>query len=675
MRLLSLLIVVLMATPPLSAQSYGWRDTVYGSYIDQLVERGVLGSKGLQAAKLLDERREQFTIADQLPLEIVVTPAVEALYVLLVAFHSETDVRLRQLYACRQNPRFAELWDQATKDEPRDRNLCFSDSAHARLLELIEREGLLLAEAPYYRAGPPGDLDPYPKPTDNWSNFSLGGHEPVAYDHITSTFATSGHTRRKLIELIEELRLASASDVERARIDLQTGLIGTELELLEVLLLKRHLVDERDTARQQAARYVEVLLGLGLVDEGEALQQLREEASRIGIRKPYVLTEAILAASSKVRTIEIPPADEAPGKRYVAFLRKLSITFPQLQLTEPKDELRAAGDTLSEYDWLLRINYRLAGELYAFVARRHIIPDPRADYGDQLDPSRFDAWEILRDLEDNLEKQRIDVRLYLHPVREGGQSEISAWQMLPLTRAQAGALAFFDDRDRRDYSFGLRTAGLYRDPAYLEAEEETTRAAEAASAQLLPFPDAFDFGADQRSEATVDTLFGLWQDLGLLAGLSDDEIAASVERATHLLDAPSPGWLYRCVPRRVVFFDWEGADSNGAYAALLEQFALAGRGAFTLTDIEDSFPAFGEGGPYAGSFVLNGERYSFASRGAGDWLDTAFLETLQKALAEQMVGGQFYVVVDDGQASGLAYFTGEEVALLRERLSGMVVEG
>lgn len=77
------------------------------------------------------------------------------------------------------------------------------------------------------------------------------------------------------------------------------------------------------------------------------------------------------------------------------------------------------------------------------------------------------------------------------------------------------------------------------------------------------------------------------------------------------------------------------------------------------------------GGPYPGNFVLGGKSYTFASGGNGDWLDPAFLDTLQVALADQSIGGRFYTVIDDMQAAGYAFFYDAELDGLP---AGLIVE-
>ena len=189
---------------------------------------------------------------------------------------------------------------------------------------------------------------------------------------------------------------------------------------------------------------------------------------------------------------------------------------------------------------------------------------------------------------------------------------------------------------------------------------------------LLPPPDNFlPPGSAQTHDLDVGGTVSTFRAIGLLEGLTEEEIAASLDRARRLEYAQGPGDLYRCFPRRVVYFDWEGAEMDGAYADLLRQFERAGRGHFALTDVEDSFPAYGRGGPYPGAFTLDGQRYAFSSAGNGDWLDGAFLTALNRALRAQQVG-RFHVVVDHGQAAGYAFLTEAELTAVRERLPDML---
>ena len=202
-------------------------------------------------------------------------------------------------------------------------------------------------------------------------------------------------------------------------------------------------------------------------------------------------------------------------------------------------------------------------------------------------------------------------------------------------------------------------------PSYFDDESDS----EASDPDdLLPYPDHFlPPGSTQEHDLDVDGAVAAFREVGLLDGLTETQIADGTDRARRLEFADAPGELYRCFPRRVVYFDWEGAAMDGAYADLLRQFELAGRGHFALADVEDGFPAFGDGGPYPGAFTLDGRRYAFSSEGNGDWLDSAFLDALNEALSAQGIG-RFDVVLDHGQAAGYAFFTDEALADVRERL-------
>lgn len=210
------------------------------------------------------------------------------------------------------------------------------------------------------------------------------------------------------------------------------------------------------------------------------------------------------------------------------------------------------------------------------------------------------------------------------------------------------------------------------------AERARMRADSAAAAQLLPNEDellADTSGLSNEEGARRQPSIDKLKILGLLAHLSADELAEGRVRAVRMLWAEQPGSLWRAFPRSVVFFDWESMESDGRYGELLGLLARASRGHVALTEIHDDSPAFAEPGTtHTAGFTLSGTAYEFENRGQGDWLDTRFLKTLKRALREQGIPGGHYVVIDDGQANGLAFLLDEEVASVHRELPGLLTE-
>lgn len=164
----------------------------------------------------------------------------------------------------------------------------------------------------------------------------------------------------------------------------------------------------------------------------------------------------------------------------------------------------------------------------------------------------------------------------------------------------------------------------------------------------------------------VQRLLLTYDSLGLFSHL----IPAQIERGKSCVntkEVSSYQDVLECFPHTIVTFDWESGNFDNPYEILTEVLAAASRGAFSPTDIIDSFGGNRDSDLTPYGFTLNGKAYHTLLPVDRDWLSGGFMQLIREALREQGVDGDFHWCVDNGQESGFIFLTGAQHTYLTMR--------
>jgi hypothetical protein len=168
------------------------------------------------------------------------------------------------------------------------------------------------------------------------------------------------------------------------------------------------------------------------------------------------------------------------------------------------------------------------------------------------------------------------------------------------------------------------------------------------------------------SKKNINKLIAQLQENGFFKHLTKEEIDSAVQNIASA-DIQSIESLLLQFPKTVVFFDWEAANLNTPYKELTEKFALATRGAVTVTAIIDNFAkGFKKAKNIKYGFTMNGKTYETMLPYNRDWLDPAFMELFKKALQENKVDGALYQCISNGQESGYIFLDSKQHAFIEQ---------
>jgi len=128
--------------------------------------------------------------------------------------------------------------------------------------------------------------------------------------------------------------------------------------------------------------------------------------------------------------------------------------------------------------------------------------------------------------------------------------------------------------------------------------------------------------------------------LGLFSHLSQEEIDKAHKCIEELQNRDYQSVLY-CFPKTIVAFDWETGNLENPYEELTLAFGEASRGAFTPTNIIDTFEDSWKKETTLYSFEFKGKTYQEELPMKTDWLDYGFMKLMEKAMEEHHVAGEF----------------------------------
>lgn len=126
-------------------------------------------------------------------------------------------------------------------------------------------------------------------------------------------------------------------------------------------------------------------------------------------------------------------------------------------------------------------------------------------------------------------------------------------------------------------------------------------------------------------------------------------------------------------PKTIVLFDWETGNLENPYEDLTKQFEQAARGSFSITNIIDDYrKGWKKAKKIKYAFTMNGRTYETMLDFKDDWLDSRFMELLQKAMKENKVDGNLYYCVDNGQESGYIFLNSNQYKFVKEKYSDLL---
>lgn len=175
-------------------------------------------------------------------------------------------------------------------------------------------------------------------------------------------------------------------------------------------------------------------------------------------------------------------------------------------------------------------------------------------------------------------------------------------------------------------------------------------------------------GADYTSTFTSDRIaeiVALLSDIEILEHLSADETFEGEKRIARQYITHTHQ-LLSAFKNVVLLFDWEGAGGESPYRYLLESLSDISHGAFSPTDIEDTFDWENQTASIA--FTLNKTRYSTDLDFNHDWLDPEFFKFVDSAVAKESLIGQFYPLSQDGyDVEGYIFLNDRQFEALRSQ--------
>lgn len=312
-----------------------------------------------------------------------------------------------------------------------------------------------------------------------------------------------------------------------------------------------------------------------------------------------------------------------PQQRYARLLAEVAHIWPTFRYTDVRMQVRARRRYRSR-ELLATMTFRAGGRRYATTS----VLDYDLDVSGpptkvRQRPLHYLPDEFVTMLNQYLRDQRSPMRLYL--------------------------AAPEDDPSLLDMRSGL---------LLLTPEQ---RAAWGPARGLLdgpPQPDTLF------TSARIEQALGLYQRLGLLAGLSPAEMAYGREQAFGGT-VGSYAALLACFPHLVVYTGGEDAEQPQAYAHALREVAAATRGAFRPTHIRDTFAGeIGRKQHSALSFVAGGRTYRINLTSDLGWMINDFTSLVQRAVRETSNGQLYYLGY--GDENGLYVFlTTTQAAALR----------
>lgn len=439
----------------------------------------------------------------------------------------------------------------------------------------------------------------------------------VSAPGIAESRSVMGRTRTRTARDFYELGLVSAPQYAVLRHELATG----------------QLTDEQQVSARAAALALEAVsypmrrqvydsLLARLTDAGvlPAAQRPRLLADSLAVRDLALFDILPYCARTRVLRLDSLPADAQ--QRYARLLATIVAIWPGFRYTDVQVRVRAQRRYGSRAQ-LATLAFRAAGRRYATTFVQDYNLDMPKQNTVQQRPLHYLPNEFVALLNQCLRDQGSPARLYLaSPENDPSLLDMRAGLLL-LTPAE--------------------------------------RAAWGPASRLLdgpPQPDTLF------TSARIAQAVALYQQLGLLAGLSPAKLAQGREQAFSGTIGSYTA-LLNCFPGLAVSTGGEDAEAPQAYAQALRQVAAATHGAFRPTHIRDTFAGeIGRKQHSALSFVAGGRHYHAALTSDLGWMINDFTSLVQRAVHETTGGRLYYLGY--GDETGLYLFlTATQAAALR----------
>jgi hypothetical protein len=162
----------------------------------------------------------------------------------------------------------------------------------------------------------------------------------------------------------------------------------------------------------------------------------------------------------------------------------------------------------------------------------------------------------------------------------------------------------------------------------------------------------------------IENAIAEYQKLGLFSHLSSVEISKAKEKVYEQENV-----LFRNVleafPNVIYSFDAELGNLEDPYAELLREFSVISRGVFKPQNITDEFPSSLKNKKALVKFTINEKEYSMELPPETDWVESAFFDLVNQALADNKVNGKFHDLYTGDQIASIIFLTAEQAEYLR----------
>jgi hypothetical protein len=458
-----------------------------------------------------------------------------------------------------------------------------------------------------------------------WTMYPPGRRDFKA-DYIHPTRSTYGWTRTRTLNDFKSIGLINDLVYRDCLEKLKDSALKDEGELVSFMNQRSIYYDYYDFNKNEQAAYIDSLVAMGLLTTTGRQQLLNNYTD-------YKLNTIpdMLQFSDRYLLIDMSDKEPIPARVYPLIFEKIKTILPDFQY----EHLTTTVIDCKESDLIrqdIKLSFMADGHTYTtvfFHNYRHEKYDP------------------------------VDLRVAPAKIDENFHKGINKW----LTDKESPyRLYSINIPDNNKGPFGGNKKGLL-----------LLKEGEAQKISTEPNIISFEVFDTRMSRKNRGKFINDFSDNGFFSHLSKAEIDSAKEKVGN----SDPGALEELLllfPKTIVLFDWETGNLENPYEELTTRFALASRGAFTPTAIVDDYKKgwdkktkttrFG--------FSFHNKRYEKMLPFKGDWLDPAFLDLINKSLADNKVDGSFYYCLDNGQESGYIFLNKKQKQFVLDKYPDLI---
>lgn len=616
----ALLILGLALLLAVAVKWTGRRETTPGmAFAEKLYQQGLLNAAGrdelrhrLRAGTLSVWEKHQF--GDDVKEQTTNGPPG------ILAFCDEAFQREFQYRTFDQDMLYTMAEADTASDQPADRNRVRIASKYAAALKRLHNDTAALRR--WYREQLPARLrleEAVPAEDSvaqiGWTIYPpLSALTPPLNHWIGEQRSVFGKTRTRTAHDLFAVGLLEKPVYEELQRQLKQGQLRTEAEVCHQAA---ELVQHRATyarAKAEQLRWLQRLHQAGQLSAGQ-YQRLAQAYRPYQLYQPFDL----LAYCERGRIVDLRRLPRQPAALYPALFAQLSMVLPSFHYTDLRVTTSVEHERPELVAQNVTLSFRANGRRYQDTFLQDFIRQDGTESNPALGAEVGEYFQ--RSINHWLADQNSTMRLYR---------------------------AYTPDAQS---VYGNERLGLI---VMTEAQRK------------LWGPDSYFLSAESHdnrfNSAHIEQLLTNYQQLGLFSNLSAAALAKG--RAAALSGAKTSfAEVLLSFPNVIHPIDWESALVPAPYAHRTQALAAISRGGFTPTHIQDGFAAnLPEKAPIPYGFRLSEHTYTTRLKVSSDWLDTDFIELIQRALREQHAPGQFYSCLD---GEGYIFLTPAQYTALR----------